>query len=261
MLVTSIQIASEQEETKAGRLQRASCYLQEIYDSGKRPCQIIFPELWGTGFFCFDNYRVEGETEQGDTFDLMSSWSRRLGAYIHTGSFVEKDGDDYYNTSLLLNPMGRIVGKYRKIHLFGFGSREKEILSPGSQIAVINTEYGKVGMCTCYDLRFPEYFRALVNLGAEYFLVASAWPLIRIEHWKLFNQTRAIENQSFVISCNGTGTIDKNQLGGHSMIVDPWGEVLSMGDAKESVIQCEIAPDKVDENRKHFPALQDRRLI
>lgn len=261
MLVASIQLSSHQQETKASRMQRAEDYLETLYKSGVQPQQILFPEIWGTGFFRFDAYHQEAEPEQGDTFDLMSAWARKFGCYFHTGSFVERDGEDYYNTSLLLGPTGQVLGKYRKIHLFGFGSRETELLTPGSQITVVPTEYGRVGMATCYDLRFPELFRAMVNLGAEYLLISSAWPLGRVEHWKLFNQVRAVENQCFLISCNGTGTINGSQLGGHSMMVDPTGNVLSMGNEQEGIVQHELDGALVRQSRETFPALHDKRLI
>lgn len=261
MLVASIQIASEEWESKKDRILKAEKYLSEMYESGLRPDQILFPEIWATGFFSFNHYIPEAEPEQGEIYELMSVWARKFGCYIHTGSFVEVDGEDYYNTSLLIGPTGRIVGKYRKLHLFSFASREAEILTPGSMITVVPTEYGKVGLSTCYDLRFPEFFRSMVNLGAEYFLVSSAWPLARVKHWQLFNQVRAIENQCYLFSCNGTGTIQGSQLGGHSMVVDPWGEILTMGDENEQVIQYEIDPAKVMENRMNFSALKDKRLV
>lgn len=261
MLVNSIQISSNENETKSVRLSRAEEFLKGIYASDARPAQIIFPEIWATGFFSFDKYKSESEAEHGETYEIMSHWAKKLGSYIHTGSFVEKDGEDYYNTSLLLNPNGAVIGKYRKIHLFSFGSKEKEILRSGSGICVVKTEYGNIGLSTCYDLRFPEFFRTMVNLGAEFFLVSSAWPLARVEHWKLFNRVRAIENQSFLISCNGTGTISGSQLGGHSMIVNPWGDILETGDKNEQIVSAEINPDEVRENREKFSALKDRMLV
>ena len=261
MLVSSIQLASNEGETKQARIERVDQILKGMYESGVRPVQLMFPELWATGFFSFENYKAEAEAAEGDLYDMMAGWAKKLGCYIHTGSFVEKDGEDYYNTSLLLDPLGRNIGKYRKIHLFSFGSSEAEILTPGNLVGVVKTDYGVVGMTTCYDLRFPEFYRAMVNLGAEYFLVASAWPLARVAHWKLFNQVRAVENQCYLISCNGTGTIHGSQLGGHSMIVDPWGEVLAMGKELEAAVSYDIDPGKIKENRENFPALRDKRLI
>ena len=220
----------------------------------------MLPELWGTGFFGFDQYYEQAETDRGETYELMSSWARRLGCYVHTGSFVEREGERFYNTSLLLAPNGTVVGKYRKMHLFGYQSREAELLSGGNQAGVWDTEYGRVGLSTCYDLRFPELYRLMVNLGAEYFLVNSAWPVNRLNHWRLFNRARAVEDQCFLISCNGTGVQNGSQLAGHSMIVDPWGEVLQEGDAEERIVTGNADPLCLKDNREHFSALRDKKL-
>lgn len=257
----SIQLASNQGERREERFTRAERYLQNLYEQPLRPQQVLFPEIWATGFFAFDDYVVQAEAERGDTYDFMSAWARKLGCYIHTGSFVEKEGEQYYNTSLLLDPAGRVAAKYRKLHLFTFKSREPEILTPGSQITVADTEYGRVGLSACYDIRFPELYRAMVNLGAEYFLVTSAWGMARLEHWKLFNRARAIENQCFVVSCDGAGTINGSQLAGHSMAVDPWGEVIAMAGGEEEMLCFTLDPEKIRENRANFPALRDKRLI
>lgn len=261
MRVVSIQLASNEGETKQNRIDRADSLLNDLYKEGTRPEQILFPEVWATGFFNTKDYQGEAEQEKGITYDLISSWAEKFNAYIHTGSFVEKEDECYYNTSLLIDPKGKVVGKYRKIHLFGFQSEETKVLNPGSRIEVVRTEYGKVGLSTCYDLRFPELFRSMVNLGAEYFLVTSAWPIARLAHWKLFNQVRAIENQSFIISCNGVGTIGGTQLGGHSMVVNPWGEIIASANSEETVISCEIDPNEIPKNRNEFPALKDKKLI
>ena len=260
MKFASIQLAARDGETKQDRMERASSYLEGLYAGQERPAQVMLPEIWGSGFFDFDKYYPEAECDRGETYDLMSSWAKKLGCYVHTGSFVEKDGASYYNTSLLLAPNGAVVGKYRKVHLFGYRSREAESLTGGNQMGVFDTEYGRVGLATCYDLRFPELFRLMNNLGAEYFLVNSAWPIGRLNHWRLFNQVRAVEDQCFLISCNGTGTLNGSQLAGHSMIVDPWGEILAEGDTEEAVVMADVDPQLIADNRERFSALGDKRL-
>lgn len=260
MKFASVQIASQEGMSKLERMERASSYLEQIAAEKERPVQVMFPEIWATGFFSFDNYYSEAETDRGETYDLMSSWARKLGCYVHTGSFVEKDGESYYNTSLFLDPNGKVIGKYRKLHLFGYMSKEAELLTGGNQLGVLDTEYGRVGLATCYDLRFPEQFRLMTNMGAEYFLVNSAWPVGRLNHWRLFNQVRAVEDQCFLISCNGTGTINGSQLAGHSMIVDPWGEVLVEGGTEEAVVIGDVDPARIVDNREHFSALRDKRF-
>ena len=131
--------------------------------------------------------------------------ARKKNCHIFMGSMVENDGGQFFNTSIFLNPRGNIDALYRKMHLFGYQSKETSILNPGQDVVVVDTPWGVTGFSTCYDLRFPELFRRMVDMGAKFFLVASAWPHIRLEAWKLFNRSRAHENLAFLISCNCAG--------------------------------------------------------
>jgi len=257
----SIQMASPDGESFDKRIQRANRILKDLYESGVRPAQILFPEIWATGFFSFDQYILQAEPVRGPIYEMMSEWSRRFGAYIHTGSFVEKDGEDYYNTSLLLDPHGDIIGRYRKIHLFGYQSKETALLTPGTEAIVVKTDYGMAGMATCYDLRFPELFRTMVDLEAEYTLVASAWPMARLGHWQLFNRVRALENQCFLISCNGAGVQHGTTLAGHSSIVDPNGQLIKAGKESEEILIADIDPKHLHSCRTDFPVLKDRKRL
>ncbi|MDX1707848.1 MAG: nitrilase-related carbon-nitrogen hydrolase, partial [Desulfobacterales bacterium] len=179
---------------------------------------------------------------------------------VEKGSIVEKDGDHLYNTSILLTPEGDLAARYRKIHLFGYRSEEAAILEAGQDVVVIDTPWGKSGLSTCYDLRFPELYRRMVDAGASFFLVASAWPLVRLEAWRLFNRCRAHENLAFLISCNCAGANQGKTYAGHSMMVDPWGQVLAEGAQDEELLHAEIDADQVDTVRQEFPALEDRKL-
>jgi predicted amidohydrolase len=176
------------------------------------------------------------------------------------GSMIESDGGHLYNTSIFLNPKGDIAAHYRKIHLFGYQSKEAEILTPGEDVVVADSPWGSIGLSTCYDLRFPELFRRMVDRGAMLFLVASAWPHIRLEAWRLFNQCRAHENLAFLISCNCAGVNQNKKYAGHSMVVDPLGQVVAEGGEDEQFVTAEINPGLVDTVRKDFPALSDRVL-
>ena len=227
-----------------------------------RQCQqadlILLPELWNIGFMSFDRYREEAETEEGPTLSLLRSLARELHCHLHTGSFVEKRGDCFYNSSFLLDPSGKILGGYRKIHLFSHQSEEAEILTPGTSIAVISTALGNFGLATCYDLRFPELFRKMIDRGAEFFLISSAWPASRVEHWLLLNRTRALENLSYLISCNSAGLHRGILFAGHSLMVDPWGEIIARGSDEEGIVWGEVNRDSVLAARAEFPALRDR---
>ena len=176
------------------------------------------------------------------------------------GSMVENDGGQFFNTSIFLNPRGNIDALYRKMHLFGYQSKETSILTPGQDVVVVDTPWGTTGFSTCYDLRFPELFRRMVDMGAKFFLVASAWPHIRLEAWKLFNRSRAHENLAFLISCNCAGANQGQKYAGHSMVVDPLGQVVAEGSDEEELVSARIDPEWVDTVRQDFPALEDRVL-
>jgi len=187
----------------------------------------------------------------------MSRWAKELGAYLFAGSLVEREGGNCHNTALFFGPNGERLAAYRKIHLYGYSSQESQILTPGRDPVVVETPLGRFGITTCYDLRFPELYRMLMARGAQMFLVTSAWPFPRLEHWIMFNRTRAIENVAFLASSNCVGKNAGAHFCGHSMVVDPWGVVIAGAGDEECVVRAEVHLNKVDEVRKVFPALQD----
>ena len=219
---------------------------------------IVLPELWPVGFSNFDRYEREAEPLHGTTLLRLAAWARRLHCHILTGSFVERQGNRLYNTMALLDVNGFLLGTYRKIHLFGFGSREQELLTPGQRTSEIYTPYGIFGLATCYDLRFPEQFRHMVEHGATAFVVSAAWPRERLEDWRLFCRVRALENQSFLLACNHAGEIDGCAGAGHSMIVAPDGTVLAEAGADEEIVRLEMDLNEAHRFRRQFPALRDR---
>jgi predicted amidohydrolase len=219
---------------------------------------IILPELWNIGFMSFDTYIEAAEDKQGPTMRLLQGLAVEMDCHLHTGSFVEREGDRYYNSSYLLSPQGEILANYRKVHLFGYQSLESQILSPGDHLAVAETPIGVVGMATCYDLRFPEMFRRMVDMGTELFLVCSAWPYPRLEHWLMLNRVRAIENQAFLVSANSVGPSRGSTFVGHSMVVDPWGVIMASGGDQEVTLSVELDLAGVTKAREQFPALSDR---
>jgi len=220
---------------------------------------VILPEIWNIGFMSFDHYISEAESGEGPTMTALRSTASDVGVFLHTGSRVEKRHGSYYNTSYLLAPDGSVVGSYDKIHLFGYNSKEAQILSPGREVTVLDTALGKLGLATCYDLRFPELFRRMVEMGAELFLICSAWPYPRLEHWLMLNRVRAMENQCFLVSANSVGMNHGSQYVGHSMVVDPWGTVLAGAGDQERIVRAEIDLSAVSAARSHFPALADRQ--
>lgn len=125
-------------------------------------------------------------------------------------------------------------------------------------MAVVNTPLGNFGLATCYDLRFPELFRRMVEKGAQVFLVCSAWPYPRLEHWIMLNRVRALENQCFLFSANSVGPNMGSVFVGHSMMVNPWGVILASGGDDEVILRTEVDLKEAESARTRFPALEDR---
>jgi predicted amidohydrolase len=255
MQITSIQLGMK-DRPKDETVQHAL----NLVDQASESDLILLPEIWPCGFFSFNRYRSDSETLNGRTVEAFKQKARSHNAYILMGSMVEKDGQNYYNTSIFINPRGEIAARYRKIHLFGYQSDETQILTPGQQVVVTDTPWGVCGLSTCYDLRFPELFRRMVDQDAKFFLVVSAWPQVRLEAWRLFNRARAHENLAFLASCNCAGANAGKQYAGHSMIVDPLGQVIAEGGQEEALVTARIDPGMVDTVRQDFSALDDRVL-
>lgn len=256
MKVASVQVEIKDNETKEQRIDR----VESVLDTLAGYELIVLPEIWATGYFSFDRYKAEAEPMDGPFVQSFAAKAKALGAYLFAGSFVEQDGDDFYNTSVMFDPQGRRIASYRKIHLFRYGSDEGKLLTRGDEITVVQTDFGRVGLATCYDLRFPELFRGQVDLGAELLLVTSAWPHRRLAHWNLFNQVRALENQCYLISSNCAGTTRGTLLGGHSQVVDPWGIVLASGGEQETIVKADIDLTQIAHIRETFPQLKHRVL-
>ena len=219
---------------------------------------IVLPELWNIGFMSFDRYMPEAEDKNGPTLTKLREAAIEVNSYLHTGSFVEKEEGKFYNSSYLISPQGEILANYRKIHLFGYNSREAQILNQGDKVVVAKTPIGDFGLATCYDLRFPELFRRLVEAGAQIFLICSAWPYPRLEHWIMLNRVRALENQCFLISANSVGTNMGVLFVGHSMMVDPWGVILGSAGDDEVILRSRLNLERLNDARERFPALADR---
>lgn len=253
MKITSIQL-ERQETSKAD----ATAHALELVDRASSSDLILLPEMWPSGFFCFDRYPVDAEPLDGPVVRAFRDKAATIQSHILMGSFVERSAEGLFNTSLLIDARGHVTAVYRKIHLFGYQSSERDLLTRGRQVVVADTPWGRAGLATCYDLRFPEQFRKMVDLGAEFFLVVSAWPAVRLEPWLLFNRVRALENLSFLISCNCAGADAGSPYAGHSMVVDPLGRILARGGDQECMVSADIDMGQVASVRQEFSALHDR---
>ena len=223
---------------------------------------VVLPELWPNGGFTYWAWAETAERLDGAIVSALAGAARDIGAYVHLGSFVERHDDgELTNTAVLLDPQGGVAAVYRKIHLFGFSEGEPALMTAGGDVVVADTPFGRMGLATCYDLRFPEMFRALRDLDADFVVVPAAWPMSRVDHWRLLAQARAVENQYVVVAVNTVGEQAGKAMGGHSVVVDARGTVLVEGSAdREQVIDVDVDLADVAKWREAFPVNADRRL-
>jgi predicted amidohydrolase len=253
-----IQIAVDEGESAEARRRRA---VSLVRDQAGAADLVVLPELWTTGAFAYEAFAAQAEPLDGPTYELMAKAASDAGVWLHAGSIPERDPEGpLYNTSLVFSPSGDLAAAYRKIHRFGFDQGEAVLMGAGRELVTVRLPDTTLGVATCYDLRFPELFRGLVAHGAETLVVAAGWPERRRSHWTLLARARAVENQAFVLACGTAGTHAGVQQAGHSVVVDPWGEVLAEAGPGEQVLTVEFDPARVAATRDQFPALKDRVL-
>lgn len=258
MKTALIQIASPETETVATRRSRVGQMIEDARGSDL----VVLPELWAPGYHSFAAYPQLAEPLDGDTVTAGQEWARSMQCFVHLGSILERSRDGrMHNTAVLISPDGVVIHTYRKVHVFGYESREAELLTPGDGVDVVETPFGPMGSTTCYDLRFPELWRLLVDSGAKTVLTPAAWPAVRTEHWRMFTSCRAAEQQVMLIACNAVGIQAGGvELAGRSRVVDPWGRVLVEAGTDESVTLVDLDLTVVDKVRAEFPVLMDRRI-
>ena len=213
--------------------------------------------------------RAAAEPLHGPTLEWAASLATGHGIHLVAGSFVERDGDELFNTSPLLGPDGALVAVYRKVHLFDVGvagaaSRESDTFSagPGPVVASLGVDGPGLGLTVCYDLRFPELYRIEALMGARMVAVPSAFTRATGEpHWELLLRARAVEDQIGVVAAAQWGTSpDGIVRHGHSLVVDPWGRVLAdAGPEGDGVAIADLDPDEIDAVRDRLPSLANRQ--
>ena len=257
MRASLIQIAVDEDESVDSRRGRVASLVRDQAGADL----VVLPELWSTGAFAFEEFGREAEPLRGPTYEAMAKAASETGVWLHAGSIPERAPDGtLYNTSLVFSPSGELAASYRKIHRFGFDKGEAVLMGRGEDLVTVRLPATTIGVATCYDLRFPELFRGLVDAGAETLVIPAGWPERRRAHWTLLARARAVENQAFVLACGTAGTHAGVPQAGHSIVVDPWGEVLAEAGAGEEVLTVEFDPGKVAATREQFPALKDRVL-
>jgi deaminated glutathione amidase len=214
--------------------------------------------------------RAVAEPIPGPASERLRVLARELGIYLLGGSMLEDipGSEKAYNTSLLFNPHGEVVAHYRKMHLFdvtlskGVTARESDTRASGDQVIVAATDFCRMGLTVCYDLRFPELYRQLVTLGAQLIFVPAAFTAYTgAAHWQTLLRARAIENQVYIVAPAQFGhAAESFETYGHTMIVDPWGVVLAEREDGAGFAVAEADMDFLNNVRAELPCLEHRKL-
>jgi len=224
---------------------------------------IVLPEMFNTSLD-MSVIKSGAESFGGPTTDLLSGLARKTESILVGGSIPEKEAEKIYNTSFIFAKDGSLAAKHRKIHLFdvdiegGISYKESSVITPGNKVTVLKTDICKIGVMICYDMRFPELSRAMVDMGAEILITPAAFNMTTgPSHWHITSRVRALDNQVFFIAASPARDENLKYVAyGHSLCVDPWGRIISEATEKEEIIYCTIDLDYLDKIRKSLPLLK-----
>lgn len=234
--------------------------IDEAMDGDKRPDIVILPEDWASGFSdeMFHNIENFVEPVDGPSITVLKECAKEHRVWIVGGSIGTQFHDGRRNTTFLINREGEVVGDYSKMHLYSDMDEDVAFLH-GTDTNVYDTELGKLGFMNCYDIRFCELARTYALKGADALIVVSNFPNPRLSHWRTILLARAIENQMFVVACNRVGASPMGTYCGHSMIIDPWGNVIAEGGDDEEIITGSVDFGEIEKIRSTIHMFRDRR--
>lgn len=249
---------------RAGNIRTACEKIREAANNGIDFA--VLPEM-----FCCpyqnDCFRPYGEEAGGSAQQALSALAKELGIYIVGGSLPELADGNVYNTSYVYDRAGKEIAKHRKAHLFdiqvdgGQVFKESDTLSPGNAITTFETEFGTMGLCICFDLRFEELARCMCLRGARCIFVPAAFNMTTgPAHWELLFRQRAVDNQCFTVGVSPARDEQGSYVAyGNSLAVDPWGIILTRADAAETTLYADLDLDRIAAVRQQLPILSARR--
>lgn len=226
--------------------------------SEDKPDVVVLPELWTTSY-TLKEFGDLAEESAESIKAFLKDMAVTYNVNIIGGSFINKINGKIYNSSVVVNNNGEIVYEYDKIHLVPMLDEHLFLTGGKKKSTVFEINGIKMGLIICYDLRFPELSRSLALEGAEVLFVVAEWPIARTKHWRMLSIARAIENQTYVVSCNNVGSLKDVEYGGNSMIIDPWGDILLEGSPNnEETISAELDFELITQIRKDVPVFKSR---
>ena len=265
-MLNILQLQTKVLSSKEQTLNYIEAYLKKFLHL--QPDIVTLPEM----FNCpYDNksFPLYAEFEGDITYKFCQNLAKKYNIYLSAGSIPEKDVQNHlFNTAYVFDNNGNCIAKHRKMHLFdidvknGQRFKESDTLSAGNNITVFDTKWGKIGLCICYDFRFPELTRLMVDLGAKIILVPAAFNMTTGPlHWELLFQSRAVDNQVFTIGTAPARNLNASYHSyGHSIIVSPWGKFLNQADFEETALFTTINLNEINLVREQIPLLRHRRL-
>ena len=215
---------------------------------------LVLPEMFASGFSMNLSATRQGPAREDESF--LSGLARQYQVFIAGGVVSAGSGAMGRNDAVVFSPEGALLARYTKIHPFSLGG-ETQGHEAGSEIVTFSWGDFVVAPFVCYDLRFPEIFRAAALRGASLFVVMALWPVKRQQHWLTLLQARAIENQAYVVGVNRVGTEPNFSYAGRSIVVDPHGVIIADAGEREHVLGAMIEPEIMTVWRRDFPALRD----
>lgn len=257
--MTKLSISLAQMNIKLGQVDANFDRAQQLVAAASQSGSdiVILPELWTTGYD-LENALTYADALNTGSFARLSALAEEYRIAIY-GSVLERANGAAMNCAALHAADGRLAGAYRKIHLFRLFDEDKW-LGEGDSPTALDMPWCVTGLSICYDLRFPELFRRYaVQDRAKLILLCAEWPLARVEHWRALLKARAIENQCYVAATNACGETGGTTFGGHSLVIDPWGQTLVEGGEDEALLSAEIDLDEVERVRQAIPVFADRR--
>lgn len=227
---------------------------------------IVLPEVWTVGWKPSIFKEFAENIKNSETIEFLSKLAVKYNVNIIGGSFITKIDSKFFNTSPVINKKGELIATYNKMHLFSYyGCMEGSYIKKGNNPVLVELEGIKIGLSICYDIRFPELYRAYAKAGADLLINMAAWPMSREGHWDALTRARAIENQCFMVALTQSGLIEGNEWNlGHSKILSYDGNTISQignGNCKnetvEGTVTAEIKFDEIYEFRKKCTVLLD----
>ncbi|MGA8944274.1 MAG: carbon-nitrogen family hydrolase [Thermoactinomyces sp.] len=250
--VIQMDIACGQPELNRKKVEEKTAQAAE-----RKPDFILLPELWDTGYDLKRLHEIADDYGRKNKA-FLRHLAKKYQVNIIGGSVSNREQNGTYNTLYAFDKQGNLIGEYRKAHLFRLMDEEKYLLA-GNDICQFHIDNLPCAAVICYDIRFPEWVRKSILQGAQILFVPAEWPGTRLSHWRHLLISRAIENQCYVIACNRVGRDPNNTFAGHSLVIDPWGEIIAEAGEQEEILYAEIDLSSVQEARTFIPVFEDRR--